>query len=176
MRRFLLYLGAAGLVASVVVHLLTFVPGLPITMRQVGVLQVIVFVPFFAMILRSKPFQRPGSGWGALELLRHVPPWLLAVAVSAFVYAMLNLALFSGDSSAGGPVERDGHSYRATHGRILAEISEDEYRHLQALEVRGFSGHWLVFYLLPVIFFGWVEPGARASSGVGGLPARRRSA
>ncbi len=60
MNRFMLLLGACGLLASIVVHLLTFFSGSPVEMGQVWPLHVILFIPFLAMIVRLKVLQPPG--------------------------------------------------------------------------------------------------------------------
>ena len=39
------------------------------------------------------------------------------------------------------------------HGKVVRELTKQEYQHLQTLEVRGFSGHWILFSILPVTFF-----------------------
>jgi hypothetical protein len=164
MNRVMLLLGAGGLLASIVVHLLTFVPGFPVAMGHVWPLHIVLFIPFFAMIVRLKVLQPPGMTQREYQraVMRYVPARVRIVAVSAFAYAILNFGVFFVQTSGGGPMQRDGRYYRANHGRIIAEISEAEYHRLEALEVRGFSGHWLVFYAIPMIFFAWVEPKARA--------------
>jgi len=32
------------------------------------------------------------------------------------------------------------------HGTLIRIITEKEFHHYQANEIRGFSGHWLIFY------------------------------
>jgi len=39
------------------------------------------------------------------------------------------------------------------HGRLIREITLPEYIHYTFNEVRGFSGHWLIFYFAPLVFF-----------------------
>ena len=38
------------------------------------------------------------------------------------------------------------------------EISEAEYRQHQVRALRGFSGHWLLFFALPALFFLHLKP------------------
>jgi hypothetical protein len=178
MNRFLLLLSAGGLLASIVVHLLTFVPGSPVAMGQVWPLHVLLFIPFSAMVVRLKALQLPGMTQREYQraLTRYVPAPVRIAVIGAFAYAMLNFGLFFMQASGGGPMQQDGRYYRANHGRIIAEISEVEYHRLEALQVRGFSGHWLVFYAIPAIFFAWVEPKARADRYPGvSAPAPRHS-
>jgi hypothetical protein len=166
MNRVMLVIAAGGLTSSAVVHVLTFVPGVPIAMRHVWFLHVVVFVPFITMIGRAiqlgrsrgmdqRTFQR--------ELVGLVPRRVRLVAIVGFVYMLVNFAL-SIVRIGGSPLAKDGHYYTANHGTITREISEAEYRRLESVEVRGFSGHWMVFYGIPLIFFAWAEPRAMASS------------
>ncbi|MGO4703257.1 hypothetical protein [Dyella sp. 2RAB6] len=39
------------------------------------------------------------------------------------------------------------------HGQLIREISATEYAGFKAEEVRGFSGHWMVFYFVPAAYF-----------------------
>jgi hypothetical protein len=167
MSRIMLLLAAGGLLASAGVHLATFVPGLPISMGQVGFLHVVLFVPFVAMILKARAIPSPGAPRAEAQraLLRLVPARVKVAAVALFAYAILNFALATSQLGGARPQERDGRYFRAHGGQAAEEISAEEHARLQHLELRAFSGHWLLFYGLPTIFFGWVEPGSRAGGG-----------
>ena len=41
---------------------------------------------------------------------------------------------------------------------MIRAITSTEYARFRALEVRGFSGHWLMFSLVPFVFFTWPWP------------------
>ncbi len=159
MRALMLLVAGGGLAASAVVHLLTFVPGSSLAMGKVAFLHVLVFIPFIAMVVQARRHQ--ATGRMPRGVLGQVPAPVRAAAGAVFVYAILNFGLFIREMSRGSPMARDGRYYRADHGRIVGEIPEAEYRRLQAIEVRGFSGHWLVFYGAPAIFFGFVEGKAK---------------
>jgi hypothetical protein len=66
-----------------------------------------------------------------------------------FVYAVVNFALFFLQVS-GTPSVRGSQYIVNNHGHVR-EISEEEYHHLRAMEIRGFSGHWMVFYWAGVV-------------------------
>jgi hypothetical protein len=48
----------------------------------------------------------------------------------------------------GSPDIIDGKYVLENHGTLIRELSEVEYFKLRANEIRGFSGHWMVFYSL----------------------------
>ena len=70
-----------------------------------------------------------------------------------FAYALINFALFFFLSKGGVPDVRDGKYVLHNHGQVIRELSEDEYELQKAYVVRGFSGHWMVFYLVPALVF-----------------------
>lgn len=49
-------------------------------------------------------------------------------------------------SQPGSPEIQDGQYILQNHGKLIRTITEQEYHHYKANEVRGFSGHWLIFY------------------------------
>jgi hypothetical protein len=53
----------------------------------------------------------------------------------------------------GSPTIRDGQYLLLEHGKLIRELTASEYRALQTNEVRGFSGHWLVFFFVPAAYF-----------------------
>ena len=57
-----------------------------------------------------------------------------------------------------------GNAFPLTnHGRIVREVNEEEFRDKQRLEVRGVSGHWMLFSALPTLYFLAVYPRVRAA-------------
>jgi len=51
------------------------------------------------------------------------------------------------------PDVRDGKYVLHNHGQVIRELSENEYEWQKAYILRGFSGHWMAFYLVPAIVF-----------------------
>jgi hypothetical protein len=49
-------------------------------------------------------------------------------------------------SQIGSPSIKDGQYILENHGTFIKILTEAEYNHFQANIVRGFSGHWLLFY------------------------------
>lgn len=68
-------------------------------------------------------------------------------------YALINFALFI-VLSRGGHAEIENGKYMMHRRGYSApyEISEAEYRQQQTYELRGFSGHWMLFYFFPILY------------------------
>jgi hypothetical protein len=84
------------------------------------------------------------------------------VGAVLFAYVIANFAYFMHVSAGGSPVEKLGHFYLQDHGRIIRELTAAEYAAAQVAVLRGFSGHWLVFYFAPAAYFLLRGKGARS--------------
>lgn len=73
-----------------------------------------------------------------LKLFQTAPRWLSVLVVVVFIYAIMNMFLFM-SSQLGGPDIINGEI-------ILKKIDKAEYLFYRTNELRGFSGHWLVFF------------------------------
>ena len=118
-------LSAIGLLLSIVVHLASLV-GLPIPGgKLVWSLHIGIFVVWFPAVLVANRINR---GKPQRDLWKNVlsgaPTWMRYVGYALFAYAILNFLWFIA-------VTRSGPSPQGD-----APLSE----------VRGFSGHWMVFY------------------------------
>lgn len=81
------------------------------------------------------------------------PGWMYVLALLSFFYAFVNFFLFmmDGDSMATAAI-RNGQFILESRGQFIRNITEVEYYHYKAAMVRGFSGHWMLFY-------GWATAG-----------------
>ena len=138
MRTMCFWLAAAGFVASAALHLLSFMswaaqPG----ERAVWVLGAIVFVLAAAMVARLRRTAALGRRWGRVAvydwraLVRAVPPGLQLLVVGAALYAWMNFVL------------------------CLMLDAPAEAR--AAITLRMASGHLVFFFLVPLVFFRWVD-------------------
>jgi hypothetical protein len=60
---------------------------------------------------------------------------------------LVNFAIFLFLVRDGSPSHRPDGSFALTsHGRLVREVSEEEFHRYQAYVARGFSGHWMLFY------------------------------
>ena len=108
----------------------------------------LVFGPFVLDYRKAFP-RKPALA----ELRARFPDWVMALGLGVFLYALANFALFMGKTGGGNPVLRDGQYLLLSHGRLIRELSSSEYDGLRLNEVRGFSGHWLLFYFVPMAYF-----------------------
>ena len=143
--------GAVGLIVSGIVHFGSYIGH---TIRPENplfwLLHIGIFPLFFALVFRMRAWQtsRPGVfgfpraqlRWR--ELIGYIPVWVLPLVVMLFAYVMVNFFLAT--------------SHLPQRGATTTESPA------QAMyTVRAFSGHWLIFYALPTLFFTFVPADAR---------------
>ena len=151
MNHILAVLALLGFSLSAAVHVASLA-GVDVSQRfpLVWLLHVGVFVVFIPFILSSRRVlgAKPISKMRAL-----VPNSVFLIGAAIFIYAMLNFALFILSTQGGSPSIQEGKYVLQNHGRVVREITEAEYVAFRANELRGFSGHWLVFYFVPLAYF-----------------------
>ncbi len=74
-----------------------------------------------------------------------IPKLLIIAYVLVGFYAVLNFMIF-GFGAEGNPMIKGDKYVLDNHGHIVRELSKDEYDIASAQSLRGFSGHWIVFY------------------------------
>jgi hypothetical protein len=78
-------------------------------------------------------------------IFRQTPTWLKVIAILGFFYAVINFIMFMATQSGVADI-KDGQYILHNHGQLIRILTEQEYHHFKANELRGFSGHWLAFY------------------------------
>jgi hypothetical protein len=146
----LFLLSALGLVVSLGIHLYTFLPGCGVEMKHVWPMH-ICFIPLFIIVMQKR--NRDSLGNPKSFTPANAPQWMNRVATVLLIYIIVNFGMLIVHSTDGSAAIIDGKYVRENHGRDIVEISEVEYHRLQAYIVRGFSGHWLIFYYLPAVTF-----------------------
>ncbi len=151
MRRAFSIFALTGFFSSLFVHLSTFFGIDPSKhVPWVWVLHLGIFVVFIPMLfvqgLTSKK-----DFWS--KIFAAMPRWARYTIKAFFAYAIINFALFFFLSQGGVPEVRDGKYVLHNHGQVVRELSENEYELQKAYVIRGFSGHWMVFYLVAAIVF-----------------------
>ena len=81
------------------------------------------------------------------------PAWVVALGAVVFTYTLLNFSLFVLATDGGSPSMQNGKFVLQSHGRFIRELSFAQYTAFKANEVRGISGHWLVFYFISFVYF-----------------------
>jgi hypothetical protein len=145
---------AIGLVASITVHVLTFFPGPPAVATDNPLfagLHVGIFAVFGAFLLAFR--QRFGE-WPRTRrhFLSAFPGWARVLIGLAFAYAAVNFMYLLAEQH-GLPQVRDGQLVLIDHGKFIKTLTQDEYDLARNHGTRLFSGHWIVFYLIPTLYF-----------------------
>jgi hypothetical protein len=144
--------GALGLAASAIVHFGTYVGrGLSAQHPLFWALHIGIFPLFFVFVFRLRAWSdvKPGMfgfkqnqlRWR--ELLAYFPPWVPPLVTVLFAYVMANFLLSMGHLPPKGT-----HAGPPTGAEAV-------------YMARAFSGHWLVFYTMPMLFFTFVPADAR---------------
>jgi hypothetical protein len=151
----------AGFLLALAVHIAT-VFGVDVSSRfpSVWLLHIGALLVFGLFVFSARGAF--ANGMKLHVIMDHLPTSaVLAVAV-AFAYALFNFFLGTNVIGAGNAEVVAGQYVLTSHGRVLAHVSELEYHLRRAWELRLFSGHWLFFYLVPMVyFFFWREQPAR---------------
>lgn len=155
---FFAILAVIGLVLSLVVHGATFFDiDVQSHLPYVWLLHIGIFVVFIpAVILQNQRLKAMNAGAASprapqRDAFYGMPRWLRRTVGALFLYTMVNFGLFMYQLE-GSPHKRPDGTYELTeHGRLLRPITAAEYRHFRALETRGFSGHWILFYAVSAL-------------------------
>ena len=146
--------GAIGFTVSALVHFGSYIghtihPENPLF----WLLHIGIFPLFFAFVFRLRAWQATRRGMFGFrqaqlrwrELLAYVPMWVPPLVALLFAYVMVNFFVAMSHLASGG----------TTSGPSSTEA---------LYTVRAFSGHWLIFYALPTLFFAFVPADARPAS------------
>lgn len=174
MNRLLLALSACVLLASLVIHLLTFSAAPPPSVGLTGFMQFLVIAMSFAALFsarRAFPARRPPlTSISAIALqyremqqensrfLRLVPLWARVLFALLIVYVGFNFAVnlpppdFVYLKANGGryyQVMKNGRQMELTHGAYDARMRR---------QVRVFSGAWLIFSSVTTLVLAFIVP------------------
>lgn len=132
-------LAALGFLSSGAAHLLSFTPwGRLVGEPIIWTLGTGVFLLALWMVARLRQTAAIRRQWGRVAvhdwrgLVTAVPPGLRFLVIGAALYAWMNF--------------------------VLCLMVEDDSVAHAAITLRMATGHLLFFYLVPLVFFGWVDP------------------
>ena len=136
-------LSISGFILALLVHLLTFF-GIEASdyVRGVWLLHLGIFAVGIPIIIIQK------SEKNYREMFHDHSKWVQALTVIFTVYTLANFIFFIYWSSEGSPVVENGHYFLQNHGKFIRTITENEYYWERAYILRGFSGHWMMFYFI----------------------------
>jgi hypothetical protein len=157
-------LAAIGLAVAVTVHVLTFFPDKAIVTSDspLFALHVGIFVVLAPLVLaQRKLFGTARPGWR--EQLSVFPRWAQVVIKLAVAYAVVNFALFL-FTQGGTPEISGGQFVLMNHGTFIRALNEQEYNLARSHVTRGFSGHWIIFYLVPMLYFWFGKSGPQSET------------
>lgn len=152
MKRILGFASFIGLAAALIVHIAALM-GIDASDNFPAVwgLHVGIFVVFIPFVFSSRKSLGPKPTFAQIRAA--FPMWIVGLGICVFAYALVNFALFILKTEGGNPSIVDGKFVLMNHGALIRELSVVEYSTFKANEVRGFSGHWLVFYFVPFAYF-----------------------
>lgn len=160
---------------SIACHISTFLPGSTASMSIAWPLHFGAMAVFAAMVIslrrrqeRQQSVRRSGKGvfaywWESrlaneLEtagLLKAIPGPILLACIAFFIYTGINFALMQINLEGGSPQAEKGRYYLKNHGRMIRELTREEFDRFQAYELREVSGHWILFSAFPALYFYW---------------------
>jgi hypothetical protein len=159
-----LFLGLAtlGFVASAALHLATFTalvapPGDGLALGLFAG----AFVPLVAMLIRLRKAPAGPARWRSVVAL--VPPGIRTLLVGVVLYTLMNLVL-SLSLTGGTTTEAVGDKRYLVEAGRREEISREEYDVHRRITVRLLTGHLLLFYLVPLIYFRFADSRLRERS------------
>jgi hypothetical protein len=154
MKKYLFYFAISCLTLALGVHLLSIV-GIDVneTFPFIWLLHIGIFIVWIPVIMETKKNKELQESKGSKlkqsefynVLFNGAPNWMRMIAMGCFFYAILNFFLFT-FSQGGTPSIKDGEYILQNHGTLIKTLTKEEYHHFKANEVRGFSGHWILFY------------------------------
>jgi hypothetical protein len=139
-----------GLTLSLGVHALTYA-GIDASrdMPLVWALHVGGMLAFLAMIIVGRPTRSPNG----LQL-PDWPAWAYVLSVAMLLYAAFNF-VHSNSLMEGGTPEVIANRYvLSVKGGVSRTLFESEYWLQKAYFLRFFSGAWMLFFLVPTLYFG----------------------
>jgi hypothetical protein len=158
MKKYLFYFALTGWTLGLLIHILSLAD-IDVTEKIpfVWLLHIGIFVVWLPVVLDLKnneelqDYRQSGmlNRMNPIEFLKIIfkdtPKWITIIAICGFFYAGINFMLFFA-SQDGTPAIKDGQFILQNHGQLIKTLTEQEYHHYKANEVRGFSGHWILFY------------------------------
>ena len=152
MNRIVSLVALLGFVLAAAVHVASLA-GVDVSQRIpfVWLLHVGIFVVFVPFVLSSRKVLGAKPSLSGMRAL--VPNWVFIAGATISAYALLNFVLFIVATQGGNPAILDGRYVLQSHGHLIREITQSEYVAFRANELRGFSGHWLMFYFVPFAYF-----------------------
>jgi hypothetical protein len=145
----LFFIAVFGLVSSAVAHFSTFLGINPQRVfPPVWALHFLIFVVWVPVVFSCRKICTKNNQKDFWKIaMRNAPGWMKVLSVVLFAYAFFNFFFTIFILNEGGvPSELEGKKVIHSHGKVIRELTNEEYEAHQAYNVRTFSGHWMIFY------------------------------
>lgn len=158
MKKFLFYFAVTGWTLGLIVHLLSLADfdiadKVPLVwVLHIGI--IVVWIPTILDLRKNEKLNEYQQS-GILKIinpftffkiiLKETPTWLIIITIGSFFYAIINSNLFM-NSQLGVTDIKDGQYILHNHGQLIETLTEQEYHHYNANEMREFSVPLLLFY------------------------------
>ncbi len=120
------------------------------------ILNVFILLSFVTMIVNINKHQLKNENKVEIfDLFKYFPNKcliMLMIFLIFIIYVSSNFMICSSLLQDGSPGILKGTFIQNNHGKIKV-ITELTYNKLSLIELRMFSGHWLIFSLLPILYF-----------------------
>lgn len=152
MKKTLFYIALLGSISAITVHILSIL-GVDVadTLPFIWALHIGIFVVWIPTILSLKKLQKQNKKANAFTLLtKNKPKWLLGLIIVIAAYTGFNF-IFSISKTGGTTSNKNGVYSLQNRGKYIRNITKEEYHLHGANTLRGFSGHWILFYTIATI-------------------------
>ena len=159
--RLLFWVSALSAAVCAAIHVLTFsgVAFSPVIFLVLLLFVALLFVVWPLAIWRWRRMPRRNL---VSEVFGNIPRWMKYLAGALLVYAFANFYVCRALNDQGEPARLgDGRLVLQSKVGLVRELSPEEFRMAQAVQVRLLSGHLLVFFGLAVIVVRsiWIKNG-----------------
>ena len=157
-KKLLFYFAFTGFICAVIVHILSLANiDVNETLPFVWLLHIGIFIVWIPTVfdLRNSPDlkdlqQKKTLGFSnPIQVLKiffkGAPNWLPFIILLLGLYAFLNF-FRSFLTETGTPDFENGQYVLKNHGQLIKVLTAQEYHYHKANLLRGFSGHWILFY------------------------------
>ncbi len=158
MKKYLFFLALAGWIMATVAHILSLVRmDVAEIFPYIWLLHIGIFVVFVPMVFdmqkneELKEYKNSilGKKINVIEMykviFKYTPKWMFVLVAICFCYGIINFILFFFEQHGTASIH-NGIYVLENRGQFIRNITEKEYHYYIAQNVRGFSGHWMVFY------------------------------